>query len=96
MNEHLLILDPVNIPLSLYIHIPWCAKKCPYCDFNSHALPKQETLQAPFDEYVDALIADIKSQLSFVKNRPIRSIFIGGGTPSVLPVACYERLFSVI
>ena len=96
MNEHLLILDPVNIPLSLYIHIPWCAKKCPYCDFNSHALPKQETLQAPFDEYVDALIADIKSQLSFVKNRPIRSIFIGGGTPSVLPVACYERLFSAL
>lgn len=77
------------VPLSLYIHIPWCIKKCPYCDFNSHALPTS----APFNEYTDRLIADIDSQLAFVQHRPIGSIFIGGGTPSLLPVSAYARLF---
>lgn len=96
MNEHLLTLDPSNIPLSLYIHIPWCVKKCPYCDFNSHTLTKDDILTAPFDEYVDALIADIDSQLEFVAGRTIGSIFIGGGTPSILPVAHYQRLFDAL
>ena len=78
-----------NIPLALYIHIPWCVRKCPYCDFNSHTL-KEDT---DFAQYTDALIADINSQLHLVQNRPITSIFIGGGTPSLLPVAQYKRMF---
>lgn len=96
----LLELDPANVPLSLYIHVPWCVKKCPYCDFNSHALPNtvnkvadNEALTAPFAEYVDALIADAKSQQSFVQGRKIHSVFIGGGTPSLLPVVQFRRLF---
>lgn len=89
MNEHNLILDPQNIPLALYIHIPWCVKKCPYCDFNSHALQDK----TPFTQYVDAMLKDLQSQLGFVQNRPISSIFIGGGTPSLLPIAEFQRLF---
>lgn len=77
------------IPLSLYIHIPWCIKKCPYCDFNSHTLPNV----APFAQYTDRLIADIHSQLCFVQNRKLLSIFIGGGTPSLLPTIEYAKLF---
>lgn len=93
-NAHLLILDSKKIPLSLYIHIPWCVKKCPYCDFNSHTINKDETLaQTLFTDYVDALLADAKSQLAFVQNRKIHSIFIGGGTPSLLPIREYQRLF---
>lgn len=89
MNEHSLILDPTNIPLSLYIHIPWCVKKCPYCDFNSHALPST----APFIDYVNALLADARSQISLMGGRKIQSIFIGGGTPSLLPIEHYRTLF---
>lgn len=104
MNEHSLILDSANVPLSLYIHVPWCVKKCPYCDFNSHSLPKndnslQNVNELPhelFDAYVTALVADLRSQLSFVQNRPISSIFIGGGTPSLLPTVYYEQLFTQI
>lgn len=82
-------LDITAIDLALYIHIPWCIQKCPYCDFNSHTLPTN----APFEAYVDALIADARSQVLFAQNRPIRSVFIGGGTPSLLPVALYRQLF---
>lgn len=89
MNEHSLILDPKNVPLSLYIHIPWCVKKCPYCDFNSHALPEQ----APFADYVEALLADARSQVDLVQGRVIQSVFIGGGTPSLLPIPHYRVLF---
>lgn len=90
MNEHQLVLDPANIPLSLYIHIPWCVKKCPYCDFNSHTLSSNN--QPSFDDYSKALIADINSQLSLVQGRKISSIFFGGGTPSLLPVEHLRRL----
>ncbi|WP_114800933.1 radical SAM family heme chaperone HemW [Moraxella canis] len=83
------LLDPAHIPLSLYIHIPWCVKKCPYCDFNSHALPNQ----APFDSYVEALLSDALSQHSLVSNRQIDTVFIGGGTPSLLPIESFARLF---
>lgn len=83
------LLDPAHIPLSLYIHIPWCVKKCPYCDFNSHALPNQ----APFDSYVEALLSDALSQQSLVSNRQIDTVFIGGGTPSLLPIESFARLF---
>ncbi|WP_066799956.1 radical SAM family heme chaperone HemW [Moraxella oblonga] len=93
-SDHALILDPARIPLSLYIHVPWCLKKCPYCDFNSHTLPKEELMNAPFDEYVNALIKDIDSQLDLVQGRSIHSIFIGGGTPSLLPTAEFGRLFT--
>jgi oxygen-independent coproporphyrinogen-3 oxidase len=66
-------------PLSLYIHIPWCVRKCPYCDFNSHAAPEQ----LPEDTYVQALMDDLDIELSLIQGRPLQSIFIGGGTPSL-------------
>jgi len=66
-------------PLALYIHIPWCVRKCPYCDFNSHAAGP--TL--PEEEYVDALLADLDSDLQHAHGRPLTSIFFGGGTPSL-------------
>lgn len=84
--------NPAHVPLSLYIHIPWCVKKCPYCDFNSH----ESQGLIDFDGYVTALINDLNSQLIFVQNRPIQSIFIGGGTPSLLPIEHYQQLFSHI
>lgn len=69
----------VHLPLSLYVHLPWCAKKCPYCDFNSHAL--KQTL--PEAAYLAALQRDLRQQLPLIQDRPIHSIFIGGGTPSL-------------
>ena len=70
-----------DIPLSLYVHWPWCVRKCPYCDFNSHALPSGDN---PLRRYVDALIADLKQSVSLAQNRELISIFIGGGTPSLI------------
>ena len=84
--------NPNLIPLSLYIHIPWCVKKCPYCDFNSH----ESRTPIDFVGYVDALLDDLKTQLSFVQGRKIATIFIGGGTPSLLPIAQYRQLFAGI
>jgi oxygen-independent coproporphyrinogen-3 oxidase len=66
-------------PLALYIHIPWCVRKCPYCDFNSHNSP--QTL--PQDEYVEALLHDLDQDLPLAQGRPLCSIFFGGGTPSL-------------
>jgi len=86
-------VDVTDIPLSLYIHIPWCVKKCPYCDFNSHELPIDSELSM-YEEYVDALLLDAAMQQPLAQNRKIGSIFIGGGTPSLLPIAQYQRLFS--
>lgn len=82
-----------DIPLSLYIHIPWCVKKCPYCDFNSHELPMDSQLSM-YDEYVDTLLLDAALQQTLTQGREISSIFIGGGTPSLLPIAQYQRLFN--
>ena len=79
-------------PLSLYIHIPWCVRKCPYCDFNSHEL--RDTL--PEQDYVDALIADLEQDLPGVWGRSVESIFIGGGTPSLFSAAAIERLLSEV
>jgi oxygen-independent coproporphyrinogen-3 oxidase len=73
------MIDPLAAPLSLYIHLPWCTRKCPYCDFNSHE-GFSAALQQP---YVEALLADFDSQQEWWNNRPIASIFIGGGTPSL-------------
>ncbi|WP_312752660.1 radical SAM family heme chaperone HemW [Psychrobacter sanguinis] len=99
-----LLINVSQIPLALYIHIPWCVKKCPYCDFNSHTLPNNDSQSLTqtgttiaddhFTVYVDALIKDIDSQLSLIQGREITSIFIGGGTPSLLPIEQYQRLFS--
>ena len=81
-----------NPPLSLYIHIPWCVKKCPYCDFNSHAVKGEIDEQA----YLEALTLDLQQDLPLIWGRRINSIFIGGGTPSLLSPEFYEQLFSNI
>ena len=77
-------------PLSLYVHVPWCVRKCPYCDFNSHEL--REAL--PEAAYVDALIADLERALPSVWGRRVHSIFFGGGTPSLLTAAAIDRLLA--
>ena len=73
-------------PLSLYIHYPWCVKKCPYCDFNSHEGEIQ-------NDYIKALLKDLDNELKYLKNRKIHSIFIGGGTPSLMSVSDISELF---
>ena len=75
-------------PLALYIHIPWCVKKCPYCDFNSHAAGPN----LPEQEYVDALLSDLDTDLHLAQQRPLRSIFFGGGTPSLFSANALDRL----
>lgn len=81
-----------NIPLALYIHIPWCVQKCPYCDFNSH----QQKGEIPEDEYIAHVLADLQADLPLVTHakqlRTVSSIFIGGGTPSLLSVAGMHKL----
>ena len=77
-------------PLSLYIHIPWCVKKCPYCDFNSHEL--KDTL--PEKQYIEALLTDLDQQLARVWGRSIQTIFIGGGTPSLFSAEAMNQLLS--
>ena len=76
-------------PLSLYIHVPWCVRKCPYCDFNSHAIKGE----IPEHAYLNALLEDLDQDLSLVRERPIETVFIGGGTPSLMSGAFYHRLF---
>lgn len=78
------------LPLSLYIHIPWCIRKCPYCDFNSHKSPES----LPEHDYVQALIKDLATDLEAFPPREIQSIFIGGGTPSLFSAEAYQSLFS--
>jgi putative oxygen-independent coproporphyrinogen III oxidase len=68
-------------PLSLYVHLPWCVRKCPYCDFNSH----QARGALPFAAYVDALVADLEHDLPLVWGRTVQTVFFGGGTPSLFP-----------
>ncbi|PKG34961.1 YggW family oxidoreductase [Psychrobacter sp. Sarcosine-3u-12] len=92
-DDHMTDISAMDIPLALYIHIPWCVKKCPYCDFNSHELPVDSQLSM-YDEYVDALLLDAQMQQSLTQGREIGSIFIGGGTPSLLPIEQYQRLFA--
>jgi coproporphyrinogen III oxidase-like Fe-S oxidoreductase len=96
-------------PLSLYIHIPWCVQKCPYCDFNSHAIQKKSNAKQsntqldsfedkiiPEDQYINALLEDLEQELPSVWGRSITSIFIGGGTPSLLSVKAMDKLLSGI
>ncbi|GAB4062775.1 radical SAM family heme chaperone HemW [Uliginosibacterium sediminicola] len=80
-------------PLSLYIHFPWCVRKCPYCDFNSHALRDEGIPEAA---YIDALLQDLQAALPQVWGRRVISIFIGGGTPSLISVAGLERLLDAV
>ncbi len=79
-------------PLSLYVHVPWCVRKCPYCDFNSHALRGE----IPESLYLQALIADLEQELSGARQRKLHSIFIGGGTPSLMSGDFYRQLLSEI
>ncbi|EMP54158.1 hypothetical protein MSNKSG1_17271 [Marinobacter santoriniensis NKSG1] len=79
-------------PLSLYVHVPWCVRKCPYCDFNSHA----QKGDIPEQAYLQALIEDLEQDLSFAGDRPIETIFIGGGTPSLMSGDFYFRLFEAL
>lgn len=76
------------LPLSLYIHVPWCVRKCPYCDFNSHNAPQS----LPQDEYVCALLADLDQDLPLAQGRPLISIFLGGGTPSLFAPDAIARI----
>ncbi|NHB66361.1 MULTISPECIES: radical SAM family heme chaperone HemW [Acinetobacter] len=87
-------LNPALIPLSLYIHMPWCVRKCPYCDFNSHAVPDGELSLELEREYLHALVEDFKTQVDFAQGRSIHSVFIGGGTPSLISAAGYQWLFT--
>ena len=86
-------------PLSLYIHLPWCLRKCPYCDFNSHELHVRDQAPGgglPEQHYIDALVADLESALPLVWGRTAHSIFIGGGTPSLFSPQAIETLLSAV
>jgi putative oxygen-independent coproporphyrinogen III oxidase len=80
-------------PLSLYVHLPWCLKKCPYCDFNSHEA-RAGGQALPESAYLDALVADLESALPLVWGRRVHSIFIGGGTPSLFSPSGIDRLLA--
>lgn len=82
----------ISIPLSLYVHIPWCVRKCPYCDFNSHEV--REAI--PEDRYVDALLADLAGETERAGEREVRSVFVGGGTPSLFSGGAVIRLMKGI
>lgn len=77
-------------PLALYVHLPWCVKKCPYCDFNSHALRDD----LPADRYIDALMRDLERELPLVWGRTVQSVFFGGGTPSLFDAGQVGRMLS--
>lgn len=80
------------IPLALYIHVPWCIRKCPYCDFNSHHAPTD----LPEQQYIQALLADLSQELPAIWGRRLESIFIGGGTPSLLSAESMDELLAGI
>ncbi len=82
--------EPPTPPLALYVHWPWCVRKCPYCDFDSHQSAPRE------DAYLDALLADLDAALPAIRDRSVISVFIGGGTPSLMRGATVEALLSTI
>lgn len=82
------MIDPARIPLSLYIHLPWCVRRCPYCDFNAHQRPAS----LPEDAYVNALLADLALEAPMALERPLHSIFFGGGTPSLFSADAIGRI----
>ncbi|MCB1731976.1 MAG: radical SAM protein, partial [Halieaceae bacterium] len=77
--------------LSLYIHLPWCERKCPYCDFNSH-----EARAIPETEYIEALLRDLQGDLALARGRTVQTLFIGGGTPSLFSAEAIARLLQGI
>src|SRR4051812_43361842 len=79
-------------PLALYVHIPWCVRKCPYCDFNSH----ERGGELPEREYVQKLLADLESLLPSVWGRRLVSVFIGGGTPSLFSPPAIDELLAAV
>jgi oxygen-independent coproporphyrinogen-3 oxidase len=81
-------------PLALYVHLPWCLKKCPYCDFNSHGTTALD--EATQSRYLDALVADLEASLPLVWGRRVVSVFIGGGTPSLFEPAAIDRLLAAV
>ena len=84
------MISTSQIPISIYVHIPWCERKCPYCDFNSH-----EGFQAQFEsQYIDSLVLDLQSQRPWVNDRMVSSVFIGGGTPSLFSGESIATLLS--
>ena len=88
-------------PLALYVHLPWCLKKCPYCDFNSHEWREVDGAgnagtALPEARYLDALMADLEAALPLVWGRSVHSIFIGGGTPSLFSPQSIDRLIGDI
>jgi oxygen-independent coproporphyrinogen-3 oxidase len=86
-------------PLSLYVHLPWCIRKCPYCDFNSHEYrpgPGNTSTALPEQHYIDALCADLEAALPLIWGRTVHSIFIGGGTPSLFSPEAIDRLLGDI
>lgn len=80
-------------PLSLYVHLPWCLKKCPYCDFNSH---EQRAADLPEQDYLNALMADLEAALPLIWGRSVQTVFIGGGTPSLFSPAAIDQLIAGI
>lgn len=98
MNQKIEIVRPGTVkfsvlpPLALYVHIPWCVRKCPYCDFNSH----ERKGELPEREYVEALVSDLESLLPSVWGRRVTSVFIGGGTPSLFSPESIDRLLSEV
>ncbi|MEY4641411.1 MAG: hypothetical protein RLZZ227_1405, partial [Pseudomonadota bacterium] len=86
------LLSPTLPPLSLYIHVPWCVRKCPYCDFNSH----QREGELPEAQYVQALLADLQHDAPYSQGRELQTIFIGGGTPSLFSAQAFADLLNAI
>lgn len=82
----------MTLPIGLYVHFPWCVRKCPYCDFNSHPLRGE----LPMAAYVDALIRDLSAQLRVLESPRLGSVFFGGGTPSLFPPGAFERLLGFL
>ena len=88
-------------PVGLYIHLPWCERKCPYCDFNSHEIQAAPGGGPPDGgppemRYIDALLADLNKDLTLLQGRPIQTLFIGGGTPSLFSASAIKRLLAGI
>jgi oxygen-independent coproporphyrinogen-3 oxidase len=77
-------------PLGLYVHLPWCVRKCPYCDFNSHEL----RAELPGEEYCEALLRDLEQELPLVWGRPVHTVYFGGGTPSLFSAALIDQLIA--
>jgi putative oxygen-independent coproporphyrinogen III oxidase len=96
MNARAPVLDEAGLrfnalpPLALYVHLPWCVRKCPYCDFNSY----EARGALPDEEYVDALLRDLRGELPFVENRRVDTVFFGGGTPSLFSGPAVARLLA--